>query len=147
MGARALDNRLTRAAARLVRRVRSTVNILPPTEQRRQTFQSVYTTGVWGAGGPDEFYSGIGSDDEMVEPYARVVRELIGEKRIRTIVDVGCGDFRVGRAIRTPATRYVGVDIVASLIERNRRLFGDAATQFVCLDAVESPFPRAICVF
>ena len=77
----------------------------------------------------------------MVEPYAAVVRELIHEKGIRTVVDVGCGDFRVGRAIRAGASRYVGVDIVPALVERNRRLFGDAATEFVCLDAVASPLP------
>jgi SAM-dependent methyltransferase len=95
---------------------------------------------VWGTGA-DGFFSGIGSNDEMVAPYARMVRELIAEKRIRTIVDVGCGDFRVGRAIQAPGTRYIGVDIVPALIERNRRLFGGDATQFICLDAVVAPLP------
>ncbi|HYD49649.1 MAG TPA: class I SAM-dependent methyltransferase [Terriglobales bacterium] len=109
--------------------------------QRRQTFESVYADSVWGAGGADQFYSGVGSDGDMLEPYARVVRALLEEKQIRAVVDVGCGDYRVGGAIRTAGTDYIGVDIVPALIERNRRLFGDAKTQFVCLDAVVAPLP------
>jgi len=147
----ASTDRLAAAWSLLTRNLRRALNPLrlvlpdskiPPADsaQRRQTFQSVYATREWGTG-EDEFYSGIGSDDEMVGPYAQVVREVIREKRIQTVVDVGCGDFRVGKAIVAAGTRYVGVDIVPELIERNRRLFGDETTQFVCLDAVVAPLP------
>src|SRR5262245_48611418 len=137
----ALRKHLRRAATGALDATLSVLNIPRKTSgQRRKTFQSIYSDRVWGTGA-DPFYSGIGSDEEMVEPWARVVRNLIREKQVRTIVDVGCGDFRVGDAIRSTGIAYIGVDIVPALIERNRGLFGDAATQFVCLDAVVAPLP------
>ena len=137
----ALRKRFRRVASRALDAGLRAANVPRKTSgQRQRTFQSIYCDREWG-GGADAFYSGIGSDEEMVEPYARVVLELIREEQIRTIVDVGCGDFRVGCAIRHAVEGYVGVDIVPALIERNRLLFGDAATRFVCLDAVVAALP------
>ena len=58
-----------------------------------QTFKTVYERNFWG-GVAGEFYSGTGSDPEVAAPYCQVVREFIRERNVKSVVDVGCGDFR-----------------------------------------------------
>ncbi len=64
----------------------------------RDVFTRVYAEKMWGVG-QDDFYSGPGSNAEAAGPYAAFVADFIGEHNIRRVVDLGCGDFRVGRMI------------------------------------------------
>jgi hypothetical protein len=70
-----------------------------------------------------------------------MVRAFIAEDRVRTVIDLGCGDYRVGRLLREPGDRYVGVDIVPALVERNRLQFGGPETEFMCLDITADELP------
>jgi hypothetical protein len=75
-------------------------------------FSQIYSTGRWGGDG--KFDSGTGTADEsVVDPYVVTVRseiEKLGLSGAR-FVDLGCGDFRVGRKIATLSGSYTGVDI------------------------------------
>lgn len=115
---------------------------------RRETFQYIYKNDKWGSeksvDAPCDFYSGSGSHAvELVDPYVSLVRKLIVEKKIRSIVDLGCGDFNIGSRISPFVTDYTGCDIVPELIERNRKRFGGAGCEFVCLDIVDDELPAA----
>jgi hypothetical protein len=107
-----------------------------------QTFETVYKRNFWG-GNAGEFYSGTGSDPEVAAPYCQMVREFIRSHNIRSIVDVGCGDFRVSRNLLVPGTSYLGVDVVPQLIERNNREFGTRDISFRVMNAVAQPLPGA----
>jgi SAM-dependent methyltransferase len=109
--------------------------------ERRQIFESVYARKLWGGDGSDDFYSGSGSDPEEVQAYANVIKKFISEYQVRTHVDIGCGDFRAGCAARVAGSQYIGIDIVPSLIERNRRRFSDSEVEFRCIDAVVDHLP------
>jgi SAM-dependent methyltransferase len=112
----------------------------------REIFSEIYETAQWG-GKRGEFSSGRGSEPSVTAPYCSMIREFIGEHRISSVVDLGCGDFEVGKRIQCPGVSYVGVDVVPALIERNRRLYGDATVQFECLDIVaEALPPAALCL-
>lgn len=63
------------------------------------------------------------------------------------VVDLGCGDFNVGRHIRSACNQYVACDVVDSLIERNKRVFSESGVDFRCLDACEDPLPAGEVVF
>ncbi len=110
-------------------------------QKRRKIFEQVYAEKEWGDAGNEEFYSGGGSDEDMLLAYSNVVREFITQRQIQTVVDIGCGDFRAGRAGHVEGTRYIGIDIVPSLIERNQRDFSDSQVEFQCLDAVSDRLP------
>ena len=56
-----------------------------------------------------------------------------------TFVDLGCGDFRVGRQLLPLCSGYIGVDIVKPLICRNQEKYGNATTRFMHLDIVIRP--------
>lgn len=107
----------------------------------QQVFTEVYAKNLWG-GETGEFYSGSGSDTHMAEPYIQLIRSFIQENDVRTVVDLGCGDFRIGRHIAEVAETYIGIDIVESLIERNRVEFGSQQIAFLCLDVINDELPQ-----
>ncbi|MAG02180.1 hypothetical protein CMI42_02490 [Candidatus Pacearchaeota archaeon] len=107
---------------------------------RKNTFHDVYQEKHWGKG--DElFYSGTGSDFENCLPFRDYINKLIVEKDIRSIVDLGCGDFRMGNLLNLDGVNYVGVDIVDSLIEHNKSLYSRKNINFVTKDIVSEELP------
>jgi len=109
---------------------------------RREVFRRIYADNLWG-GRPGEFVSGLGSTPEQADAYAEVVRAFMAAREIRSVVDLGCGDFRVAERFITADIAYTGVDIVPELIARNRRLFGTENVRFDSLDILEDPLPAA----
>jgi hypothetical protein len=56
-------------------------------------------------------------------------------------VDLGCGDFNVGKQLRPYCGRYVACDIVPALIYRNKDKFADMRVDFRCIDIIENDLP------
>ena len=108
-----------------------------------EVFTGIYSDNRWG-GPPGSFCSGDGSHDAaIVSPYiALMTAELrrIGATR-KTVVDLGCGDFAVGRQLSADCGRYIGVDIVKALIERNRAAFAGPQISFVHADIIADALP------
>lgn len=96
MGARKVLRRFW-VAAKLRRENRKFTDVSGLEEK----FTKVYRTDHWGkSDAPDRpFYSGPVSDPSRQQEYVRVLSDLIIEKGVRSIADVGCGDFAIGRAI------------------------------------------------
>ncbi len=105
-------------------------------------FSQIYSTGRWGGDG--KFDSGTGTADEsVVDPYVVTVRseiEKLGLSGAR-FVDLGCGDFRVGRKIATLSGSYTGVDIVPALIRHLEQSHGRDGISFRCINMIEDPLP------
>lgn len=106
----------------------------------KEVFTHIYRENVWGRG-DGGLYSGPGSDAAVTAPYVAAVREFIQSERIGAIVDLGCGDFRVGKQILAPQLRYHGVDIVDDVVERNKQLFESRDVTFSCVDATHEDLP------
>jgi SAM-dependent methyltransferase len=106
----------------------------------QDVFREVYRRNEWG-GVKGDFCSGSGSEPLQTAAYTEAVRAFVRQRDIKAVVDLGCGDYRVGRLLRTTGVRYVGVDIVPELIERNRKIFADEETQFECCDLLEDELP------
>jgi SAM-dependent methyltransferase len=106
----------------------------------QEVFTRVYATKMWGTGS-EAFYSGPGSNADAAKPYADFVTSWIKAHDIRSVVDLGCGDFRVGRMITSCGISYTGVDVVAPLIDDNNRRFGNDQVHFQCLDITSDNLP------
>lgn len=107
-----------------------------------ETFQRIYAENLWGP--LDDFDSGDGSTKaHLTEPYVVLVRNLVDQYGVKSVADLGCGDFRVGQSLLSSGLRYTGVDVVKSLIERNRRLYGSEHIAFRHLDVINDELPRA----
>ena len=108
-----------------------------------QIFTEIYADKKW-TPGSDKFDSGIGSSDERITTaYVCAVREWlerIGSTKL-TIVDLGCGDFRVGRQFADLCGHYVGVDIVKPLIEHLVQDFASPKVEFLHRNILEDSLP------
>lgn len=112
----------------------------------RDVMEQIYENQLWGEG-EAPFYSGEGSHlRDIIEPYIREVRIFLStfETPI-SVADLGCGDFNVGSQLIDFASKYVGVDIVQSLIEHNKEVYKNATTSFQCLDLAKDKLPKADC--
>lgn len=109
----------------------------------RDIFTEIYERGEWGSAEGTEFYSGPGSDPAVARPYAEAVARFVAEHGIGSVIDIGCGDFRVGRMIADGGVRYTGVDIVDGLVARNQASFGAPGVSFATGNVVEDDLPDA----
>ena len=109
----------------------------------QEVFSAVYAERRWGEGDQARFYSGWGSHDaSVVEAYVEAVNSFLGEFANKPdVVDLGCGDFNIGRQIRAGCGRYVACDVVPELIKHNKQTFSDLAVDFLCLDIVADELP------
>jgi hypothetical protein len=96
----------------------------------RTHFERILTTKSWGDG------TGFGSDPKNVPHYIPFLQEMLRELEIRTVVEVGCGDWQVGRDIDWSGINYFGVDIVPELIERAASGCRRQNVRFICGDAL-----------
>lgn len=118
------------------------------TVDRRVVFQEIYAQSSWGRDA-ERFFSGSGSRGSPAERYVaamaaqlEALHRTIGRELV--VVDIGCGDFFVGRALLAacPFIRYVGCDIVPELIAHHREVHGSERASFEVLDIVTDPPPR-----
>ncbi|MEQ1850409.1 MAG: class I SAM-dependent methyltransferase [Chthoniobacteraceae bacterium] len=114
-----------------------------------QIFTEIYRAGKWG-GSEGNLCSGGGSlHEEIVGPYVTKVLALlcgITEFPIQ-IVDLGCGDFRVGRRFLDHCESYTGVDIVPDVVAANQAEFGSAKCRFAKLNIIDDPLPAGTVCF
>jgi hypothetical protein len=115
--------------------------------QPSEAFDAIYRHRIWGESGGDRFYSGIGSHvPEIVDRYVEAVEAFIATLPTPPrVVDLGCGDFNVGRRVRAQCAHYVACDIVQQLIEHNRAAY--PGVDFRCLDISADPLPEGDVAF
>jgi len=108
--------------------------------------EQVYEMNLWGGDNAD-FYSGEGSHSpEIVNPYLTAVTAFLTSfKEPLTVCDLGCGDFNIGKELVKHTEKYVAVDIVPSLIARNKEIFKAQNLEFQCLDISVADLPAGDC--
>src|SRR5436189_1697748 len=93
-------------------------------KSHKEVFSEIYQKNIWGQDNSGGFYSGTGSDDDYSIPYANTIIKFINENNISSVVDLGCGDFRVGDKInKNTQIKYVGVDVVPDLIKHHQQKY------------------------
>jgi hypothetical protein len=113
-----------------------------------QVFAEIYREGKWGSGqGP--FCSGPGSaEDVIARPYVAAVcsflRSFGGKPHV---VDLGCGDFGLGRQLVEDCESYTGIDVVPHLVRHLQGSVDDPRVRFLCMDIVRDELPPGdVCV-
>jgi hypothetical protein len=106
----------------------------------RQVFTRIYENREWG--GDSNLYSGTGSDDAVTGQYCGFVRSFIAQNHITQIVDLGCGDFRVGSRIACAGGSWIAIDIVEKVVEANRKKYAAlGSVSFECRNIIEDDLP------
>lgn len=90
-------------------------------------FTNVYETKLWGDNNNSEYNgsSGGGSDlDFNKDTYVPFLKKFIVDNSIKTIVDLGCGDFRCGTLIYDDLDiKYTGYDTYKKIIDYNLKQY------------------------
>jgi len=107
----------------------------------------IYEKHFWG-GNDFDFYSGEGShDSKIVNPYLdSVIAFLNSHDNTLTVCDLGCGDFNIGKYFVAFTKKYIAIDIVENLIERNKKVFIADNLEFNCRDISRDNLPKADCI-
>lgn len=97
-----------------------------------EVFSRIYAENTWGVG------SGVGSLPESVVDYVRVLTDFLRTQNIRSIVDFGCGDWQFSKSIDWGERRYLGVDVVPSVIEANTAAYTRENIRFALMTDVDA---------
>lgn len=113
----------------------------------KDVMKQIYDAHLWGGNGFD-FYSGYGSHNpEIINPYLKVLIAFLKSHNKELVVcDLGCGDFNIGKYLTPYSKKYFALDIVKSLIERNKKLYKENNLEFHCLDISEDTLPAGDCI-
>jgi SAM-dependent methyltransferase len=111
----------------------------------KEVFTEIYERCLWSEYPDVErtsgYFSGPGSDEFYGVPYANAVSRFISQNNIDSVIDLGCGDFRVGQLLTNAPIHYVGVDVVEKLIEHNTANHSSENVEFRCLDITRDHLP------
>src|SRR4029079_10291991 len=81
-----------------------------------QTFNRIYSEGVWGRDVAGKGTSGSGSTLEITREYRVYLQEFLKTHHVVSIVDAGCGDWGFSSTIDWADASYLGVDIASDVI-------------------------------
>jgi len=105
-----------------------------------QRFQRIHDTNLWGA---PASLSGLGSEIDATAALRAELPRLLEKLDVASLLDAPCGDAGwINRA--NLDVRYVGVDIVPSLIERlqARAAAAEINGEYYLADITRDPLPR-----
>jgi len=110
----------------------------------KTAFTTIYENQFWGTNPGQKYYSGDGSHDERhVEPYIQSVNNFLTSlENPPTIIDLGCGDFSIGKQLVEYSKHYFACDIVEDLISNNQLNFNHEKLTFLCIDAEHDKLPQ-----
>lgn len=106
-------------------------------------FSSIYERGEWGVDENQKGNSGSGSDPQNAKIYLSFLKSYLEDNSIQSVVDLGCGDWRLGRLINWDGIKYLGIDVVESVINENTKNFASANISFIKADGTDYVLPKA----
>ena len=96
----------------------------------RDAFRRIYDGQQWGHG------SGPGSSPANTIEYRAFVQRFVEANGLRSVTDLGCGDWQFSRFVDWSQVDYLGLDVVPEIVERNRARFGLPNVRFAVLSSL-----------
>lgn len=104
----------------------------------KQVFTDIYEKCIWGDGRCVEYRGSSGPGSEVcynAQEYVPFLRHFIFTREIKSIVDMGCGDFKCGPLIYEDFdVTYTGYDVYDRIIIHNKNHYAAPKYNFECLD-------------
>ena len=85
----------------------------------KNEFTNIYEKELWGRGKG----SGAGSRPKFNAPYITFLENFLRDNNIKSVIDFGCGDWQFNRYVDWGSVDYLGLDIVDTVIEDNKKQF------------------------
>jgi SAM-dependent methyltransferase len=103
----------------------------------KERFEEIYRKNEWGYG------SGPGSLPKHNKGYIEFVENFIKDNNIKSVVDMGCGDWQFSRMIDWNGAQYKGFDIVKSVIAENKEHYSSDGVDYYLYSGKPSELPEA----
>lgn len=87
-------------------------------------FQEIYRNSEWGRG------SGPGSSPSNTIEYRAFLERFIRANAVKKVTDLGCGDWQFSHLIDWSAVEYLGLDLVAEVVDANSKRFSAKNIRF-----------------
>lgn len=107
------------------------------TDNTKRNFAAIYEKHTW----LGKSLSGPGSDANRTAVFRSFLERFLRDKAIRSVVDLGCGDWSYSRLVDWGEANYTGVDVVESVIKRNRAQYASDKVSFLCLNVATDDLP------
>jgi hypothetical protein len=111
----------------------------------KAVFSTIYKDKKWDLSNSEGLCSGAGSVDEsIVLPYVTKIKNFLDNLPSKPrVIDLGCGDFNIGRNFVDSCSEYVAADVVDDLIEQHKASCYCENVDFQCLDIIDEDLPDA----
>ncbi len=103
----------------------------------KEVFETIYETNRWGS---RESTSGTGSTLEQTRVTRQRLPSLLERYKIKSLLDIPCGDFHWMSHVSLNEIGYIGGDIVQAIVHRNRT---EHDHDFRVLDIISSKLPES----
>jgi SAM-dependent methyltransferase len=105
---------------------------------KMSVFENIYKNNFWGFG------SGTGSVPINNLPYIDFLQKFINEHDdIKTVLDIGCGDWQISEVVDWGQKKYLGIDVVDNVIQKNIKKYSNDKIQFKVLNLFEEDIPES----
>jgi hypothetical protein len=113
-------------------------------------FKNIYDNKEWGdanllglANTQNLYFSGTGSYTNASKKYVRFIVDFLKKNNIKSVVDLGCGDFNIGKQITDELSdlKYIGVDIFQEIIDFNNLNYCNKNITFLCVNTIKNVVP------
>ena len=101
-----------------------------------EVFSKIYKEDLWHGG------SGAGSKLENVKEYVEILQKYIDKPEIKTVLDLGCGDWQFSKFLDLSSVSYLGVDVVEYVIESNSSSYSASNIKFISRDITTYELPK-----
>lgn len=107
-------------------------------------FDKIYNEGIWGKNVDGRSTSGEGSHSpEVINPYIAEISNFLSQTKTNTVVDLGCGDFNVGRNFTSLTKNYIACDVSDVILKRNKTKYQSIKhLDFRLLDLSKDKLPK-----
>lgn len=107
----------------------------------KNLFTSYYKTNYWGCA---ESFSGSGSTLLDTEVFRADLGEFLDRRNVRLWLDAPCGDYNWAKYVKRPkGLKYIGGEIVDTIVSLNNKKYSDKFTRFISLDITRDKLPKA----
>lgn len=104
-----------------------------------EIFSTIYQMGTW----TSEGFAQSGSQIDITQEYVTYLQKFLEENEIKTVLDIGCGDWAFSRYIDWTGIEYTGIDVVQDVIHRNQAQFSSPNITFIHENFLEMELPEA----
>ncbi len=111
-------------------------------KSNEDAFTRIYDEKLWGENENGEGTSGTGSTVASTVEYRALVQKFMKDHRIKSVVDIGCGDWEFSRLMNWDGIDYTGLDVVKSVINKNKQKYAKSNIRFIHADISKYNLPK-----